>query len=367
MPGWLRSLSDGLQSALRRFKSGPWFHTCLVLARCETCFGEDNLKVAVIGMGKMGIVHSCMLSVVPNVEVAALCEKSLMIRRFLKKVFTGAKIVDDAWKLADLGLDAVYVTTPIPSHYSIAKTVYSKKVARNLFVEKTLTENFKESRELCGLADRYGGVNMVGYLRRFYVTFRKAKNLLSGGAIGEVHSFSAHAFSSDFLGSSQGVATSVARGGVLRDLGCHALDLALWYFGDLRIMPNSAGSPSTDRVEETFSFGASNSQGLEGKFDVSWCIEGYRMPEVGISVNGSNGTIDVSDDLIRLRECNGRESTWYRHDLNDSVPFWLGLPEYYREDLHFVESVKAGSKGCPDFLAGAKVDELIAEVEKLRE
>jgi predicted dehydrogenase len=367
VPGWLRSLGDGLQSHLRRFKSGLWLHTCLVLACRETFFGEDNLKVAVIGMGKMGIVHSCVLSVVPSVEVVALCEKSLMIRRFLKKLFAGAKIVDDAWKLADLDLDAVYVTTPIPSHYSIAKTVYLKKVARNLFVEKTLTENFKESKELCGLADCHGGVNMVGYLRRFYVTFGKAKDLLSRGAIGELHSFSIHAFSSDFLGSSQGSAASLARGGVLRDLGCHALDLALWYFGDLRIRPNSASSPNTDHGEDVLSFGASNSHGLEGKFDISWCIAGYRMPEVGISVKGSNGTIDVSDDLIHLREYNGRESTWYRHDLNDNVPFWLGLPEYYREDLHFVESVKAGSNGSPDFFAAAKVDELIAEVEKLWE
>jgi len=328
----------------------------------------ESLRVAVVGMGKMGIVHSCVLSVVPGVEVVALCEKSSMIRRFLKKVFTDAKIVDDTWKLADLDLDAVYVTTPIPSHFSIVQTVYSERFARNLFVEKTLTDNFEESEELCGLASHYGGVNMVGYLRRFYVTFRKAKDLISGGAIGELQSFNVHAYSSDFLGSNHGGAASVARGGVLRDLGCHALDLALWYFGDLKLVPpHGEILPRINHVEEVLSFLSSNSQGVEGKFDVSWCMVGYRMPEVGISIKGSEGTIDVSDDLVRLRERDGRESTWYRHNLNDSVPFWLGLPEYYREDLHFVESVKAGSECCPDFLAGARVDKLIAEVENLCE
>jgi len=319
-------------------------------------------------MGKMGIVHSCVLSVIPGVEVVALCEKSWMIRRFLKKVFTGVKIVNDALKLADLDLDAVYVTTPIPSHYSIVQTVYSDKVARNLFVEKTLTDSFEKSEELCGLASHYGGVNMVGYLRRFYVTFRKAKDLLSEGAIGELQSFSVHAYSSDFLEASHRGAVSVARGGVLRDLGCHALDLASWYFGDLDVMPLPSGSsPRIDYVEEILSFLVSNSQGLEGRFEVSWCMKGYRMPEVGISIKGSEGTIDVSDDVIRLRDRKGREFTWYRHDLNDSVPFWVGLPEYYREDLQFVESVEAGSTCRPDFLAGTQVDKLIAEMEKLRE
>jgi len=315
----------------------------------------------------MGIVHSCVLSVVPGVDVVALCEKSLMIRRFLKKIFKGTEIMDNVWKLAGLDLDGVYVTTPISSHYSIVQTVYSRKVARNVFVEKTLTESFNESKELCGLANRYGGVNMVGYLRRFYVTFRKAKDLLSRGLIGELHSFSVYAYSSDFLGSNHGGAASVARGGVLRDLGCHALDLALWYFGSLEIMSDSTNSPSTERGQEVLSFEASTSYGLEGKFDISWCVEGYRIPEVGISIIGSNGTIDVSDDRVRLRERNGRNYTWYRHDLNDNVPFWLGLPEYYREDLHFVESVKAGNNSAPDFPAAAKVDDLIANVEKLYE
>ncbi len=337
-----------------------------VLASCETRFGENDLKVAVIGMGKMGIVHSCVLSVIPDVEVVGLCEKSLMIRRFLRKVFTDAKIVDDASKLADLYLDAVYVTTPIPSHFPIAQTVYSEKVARNLFVEKTLTDNFKKSEELCNLANHYGGANMVGYLRRFYVTFQKAKDLMSEGAIGELRSFSAHAYSSDFLGSNKGVAASVTRGGVLRDLGCYALDLALWYFGDLEVMP-SANSLDNNDDEEVLSFEVSNSHGLEGKFDVSWCIKDYRMPEVRISVNGSDGTIDVNDDVVRLQERNGRNHTWYRHDLNDHVPFWLGLPEYYREDLHFVESVQNSSGSSPDFHAAAKVDELIAQVERLCE
>lgn len=313
----------------------------------------------------MGIVHSCILHVIPEVEVVGLCEKSRLIRRFVKKVFTNVKIVDDVKKLTGLALDAVYVTTPIPSHYQIIKAIYTKKVARNVFVEKTLSNSFEEATELCSLASRYGGVNMVGYLRRFYVTFRKAKELLAGRALGELLSFDVYAFSSDFLGMKQEDPSSSPRGGVLRDLGCHALDLVLWYFGDLKIEPDSAKSINSGSANDILRFRGLSPTGLTGSFQVSWCIEGFRMPEVGVSIVGSKGRLEVNDDLVRFSPNRGRGSVWYRHDLNDNVPFWLGLPEYYREDVHFVEAVTSATRTQPDFASASKIDGMIAKVERL--
>lgn len=41
----------------------------------------------------MGLVHSCILNVLPNVQIAAICEKSGLIRRFAKKLFNGVQIL----------------------------------------------------------------------------------------------------------------------------------------------------------------------------------------------------------------------------------------------------------------------------------
>ncbi len=327
--------------------------------------GEHCMRVAVVGMGKMGIVHSCVLNAIPGVDVIGLCEKSRMIRRFLGKIFTNAEIVDDVEKLSDQNLDIVYVTTPIPSHYSIVKTVYSSRVARNIFVEKTLANSYEEAQELCVLASRNNGTNMVGYLRRFYVTFRKTQEILAQKILGDLSSFDIHAFSSDFLGLEQKESASIARGGVLRDLGCYALDLALWYFGELEIKPMHADSTNSYNNEHVLKFRSSSASGLSGSFRISWCVKGYRTPEVGVTIVGSKGKLEANDDLVRLSPKRGRELVWHRHDLNDSVPFWLGLPEYYREDSYFVERVRSGTKAEPDFGSASKVDQMIAEVEKL--
>lgn len=325
---------------------------------------EEPIRAGLVGLGKMGIVHSCILKVLPNVQLAALCEKSRLARWFLSKAFAGIPIVDDVGELADLDLDVVFVTTPIPSHFPVAKTIFLKKVSPHLFVEKTLANSYVEATELCNLADRFGGVNMVGYLRRFYVTFGKAKDLLSENAVGDLSSFKAYAYSSDFLGVKEEAVALGSRGGVLKDLGCHAVDLALWFFGDLRIDSVERTSPSDYGFGDFLSFNVSNSYGLEGQFSVSRRVEQYRLPEVGFSINGSSGRMVVTDDKLELQRSNGDSQTWFRHDLDDNVPFWLGLPEYYREDLCLVDSIAKHRSAEPDFHAASRVDEIISQVEK---
>jgi len=48
---------------------------------------DKKVRVAVVGLGKMGMLHAGILGVLPNVELVALCEKSRIIRKFSKKVF----------------------------------------------------------------------------------------------------------------------------------------------------------------------------------------------------------------------------------------------------------------------------------------
>lgn len=321
------------------------------------------MRVAVVGLGKMGLLHAGILNVLPNVEVTALCDKSFLIRKFMKKVLDEVHIVDDVEKLSDLDLDAVYVTTPIPSHFPVARTIYVSKVARNLFVEKTLASSYDEAKELCELARRFQGVNMVGYTRRFAVTFKKAKDLLDQDAVGPVASFKAHAYLSDFFESRKGSRAPASRGGVLRDLGCYAIDLASWFFGDLRVESAKLTSLVADGSEDSAHFRIRKSDGLEGDFDVSWCMKNYRMPDVGFSINGSKGVIEVNDDKLELKLKNGESFTWYRHDLHDNVGFWLGGPEYYREDKHFVESVMRDNEAEPSFYTASNVDRVIDQVK----
>jgi len=91
---------------------------------CVKSLDRERLRVAVIGLGKMGLLHASILNVLPNVQLVGLCDKSAMVRKLCKRVFNGVHLVDDVEKLSDLNLEAVLVTTPISSHFSFIKAIY---------------------------------------------------------------------------------------------------------------------------------------------------------------------------------------------------------------------------------------------------
>lgn len=316
----------------------------------------------------MGLLHASILNVLPNVQLVAICEKSSFTRKLLKKIFRQVPLVEDANEFFGLDLDAIYVTTPIPSHFSVAKLACQKRLARNLFVEKTLAANYSEAKELCELAKQTCNVTMVGYLRRFMVTFLKAKEILSENAIGELDSFAVKAFSSDFHGIYDNPQVSIARGGVLRDLGSHAIDLALWFFGDTKVDFATIESLTGAGAEDSVNFTVHReSDELRGEFSISWCVEGYRMPEVILSIRGSKGTIEVNDDKVGLINSAGKVLTWHRPDLYDTVPFWLGGPEFYRESAYFVNAVQRNLVAEPSFETASKVDFIIDSIQRRAE
>lgn len=173
-------------------------------------------------------------------------------------------------------------------------------------------------------------------MKRFSVTFRKAKELLDQDVLGSVLSFDAYAYSSDFFGVTRD-SVSGARGGVLEDLGSHLSDLALLFFGDL--LSSIKVSSSTDSKSDSVQFAVVGSNDFTGKFDVSWVKEGYRMPEFGLVIRGTEGTIKVDDNELVFALDSVEPKTWYRQDLDDHVKFLLGESEYFRENDHFIKSI----------------------------
>lgn len=322
-----------------------------------------NVKMAVIGIGKMGLLHASILNTMPNVEIVALCDKSRLLLKIAKRLFKTVKIVNEISKLNDLCINSVYVTTPIPSHFGIIKNLLSNPQVQNIFVEKTLASSWDMAKELCEITKNFQGTMMVGYMKRFSTTFRKAKSILAQEVLGKVVSFDAYAFSSDFSEIQKRSKKTTMRGGVLRDLGSHVIDLAIWFFGDFKVVSASMKSIVNEDSEDSVNFIVSNSS-LVGKFDISWCIDKYRMPSFGITVKGNKGTMKVDDYSLSLNLNDGKDLRWFRHDLDDAVNFLLGDPEYYREDEAFVKSVLSGRKIEPSFNTALKTEYIIDNIKR---
>jgi predicted dehydrogenase len=321
-------------------------------------------RIGIVGLGKMALLHASILATMDSVQVVAFCEINPMVRRFGKKIIPGIEVMADLGEFSGMGLDAVYVTTPAPSHFPIIKAVYTNGIAHHVFVEKPLASSYAEAQEVCGLAESHGGVNMVGYNRRFSVTFRKGKHLVEDGTLGNLTSFEAYAYSSDFFGAKASSKAS-SRGGVISDLGCHVIDLALWFFGELHVRDAKLESLLGGQSEDAAYLRLATDAGLEGEVRTSWCHQDFRMPEIGLVVNGSKGTMKVDEDKVELKLNDGASSLWHKHDLGDNVPFFIGGTDYLREDECFLRSVRDGSRAEPSFQTASKVEQAIDRVKNM--
>jgi predicted dehydrogenase len=312
-------------------------------------------------MGKMGLLHASLVNVIPGARAVAMYDKSPIMKRIAGKAISNINITKNFEDFASCKYDAVYVTTPIPSHHGIIKDIYSSGTTKNIFIEKTLTSTFAQSQELCKMAEAAGSIAMVGYMSRFSHIFQKARALLNEKALGEINSFNAYAYASDF--ADKKIKVMPDKGGATRDLGAHVIDLSLWFFGDLTAFPKGEQSMVTDGSDSGICFNVVNSSGLTGDIDISWAKEGYRLPEFGIFIKGSEGILKVNSDVVELEKKSGETYHWHRQDFDDNVPFLLGAPEYYRENAHFIECILKGKKAQPDFTIAARVDRLIEQAE----
>ena len=313
----------------------------------------------------MGLLHSSIINVLPNVQLAAICEKSWLMRKVAKKIFKVPLITDDLDNFTDNDLDAIYVTTPIPSHYTIIKRIYQKNITHNIFTEKTLSSTYAQSKELFDLSQKHTGLTTVGYMKRFSVTFKKAKELANQGILGQLSSFNAYAYSSDFAHVSKESSVSAARGGALEDLGSHVTDLVVSFFGDLTVESAKIGSRFSNASIDEANFRVKGLNDLKGAVEISWCKEGYRMPEFGITIAGANGALSVDDSAVKLEMKNDQPKTWYRQDLDDSVKFSLGDSEYFREDEAYFQSLARETSIESDFQSAMKVDFLLEQVRRI--
>jgi hypothetical protein len=114
--------------------------------------------------------------------------------------------------------------------------------------------------------------------------------------------------------------------------------LAIWYFGDLSVNSSQKNAFDNTEFEKSLNFQVIAKDGLNGVVEGSWCKKGYRLPEIGLNIIGSDGTINVNDDEVSLNDkTSGGSKKWYRLSLNDNVGFLLGAPEYYRESKAFID------------------------------
>jgi predicted dehydrogenase len=144
------------------------------------------IGVGVIGYGYWGpnLVRNFMEA--QGATVAAVCDLSEGRLAPLGTRYPTVRVTTDYRELlADAHTDAILIATPVASHFELAMAAL--RAGKHVLVEKPLAANSEQALRLVEEAERRGLVLMVDHTFIYTGAVRKIRELIAGGALGEIY------------------------------------------------------------------------------------------------------------------------------------------------------------------------------------
>lgn len=173
---------------------------------------ETDIRVGVIGVGRMGRNHCRVLSMMRHVALAGVTD--LDVDAGTEVAHRYETIFYPSVEQLFAAVDAVVIATPTPSHFRLA--MEAMRCGLHVLIEKPITATLAEAEALVTAAAAYGTIVQVGHIERFNPAYTELKHVLE-----EIH-VAAINFRrlSPYVGSNTDV-------DVVLDLMIHDLDLVL--------------------------------------------------------------------------------------------------------------------------------------------
>lgn len=315
----------------------------------------ENIRVGIIGFGRMGITHYSIINSHPDVNITAIVDTSSLVLSMMKKYIDGIHTYKDH---ADLfrkeSIDAVIVCTPPTFHYPVALEAAENGI--NVFCEKPFTTIKKQADELTTLFKEKKLVNQVGYVNRFNDIFQTVKHYVDKGVIGEVIIFKSEMYSRTITKSEEGKTwrdSPENGGGAVFDMAAHAIDLVNYIVGKPdKVTGTSLTKIYSKNVEDAVNATFLYKNGISGTINVNWSDDSYRKPTNKIEIFGSEGKILADQHGLKIFSKkeqplhNLREgwNTRYITDVFKPVPFYVRGNEFTSQLYHFIECINDKEK-----------------------
>jgi len=288
-------------------------------------------------------------------------------------------------------IDIVDICSPNIYHYETLKKALT--AGKHVYCEKPLCVTASEAYEIAELADKKGVIAQIVFNNRFLAPIMRAKEIISEGRIGNIVSFRCsylHSSASDVnknAGWKQD--RSVCGGGVLFDLGSHAIDLIYYLCGNFssvsgrsqiyhKIRRGRDGNQWETNADEAFYITAQLENGGVGTIEANKLTVGTN-DDLNLEIYGEKGAIRFSlmepnwlwyydgsraggdlggDGGFTKIECVGRYSA--PGGIFPGVKAPVGwLRGHIGSMYSFLNAVYERSQTCPSFRDGAYIQKIM--------
>ncbi len=320
-----------------------------------------RLGIGLIGCGLIGQKRAKSL---PKGDKLLACADVSLDRAEALAKASGARAVTD-WRavLENPAVDVVIVATP---HDTLAAiTLGAVNAGKHVLVEKPAARVASELEPVLAARDAKGVRVHVGFNHRYHRSLRKAKELVSSGALGELMFIRGRYGHGGRVGYEKEwrADPAISGGGELIDQGPHLIDLSRWFLGEFTEVQGWAETYFWKMPVDDNGFMLLKTKHNQTAFLHVSCTEWKNL--FSIEIYGIDGKLDLNG----LGGSYGVERvTWYKMLPEMGPPetysweYPMGDDSWSVETAAFLDDVKGGRPddcGLEDAIAALTVVETI--------
>lgn len=200
--------------------------------------GLSPSSVALLGVGRIGIMHARILAEHPLVERLVLADADeARAQAAAEELGCVSATVEDVLAPENpLGLDGLIIATGTSTHADLL--IKAAATGLPTYCEKPIALDLEEARRAQQALEEANLPHHIGFQRRLDTGYNRAKALLDSGELGELRRF--HALTCDqFPPADQFIPGS---GGIFLDCNVHDFDILRWMTGHEVVEVYATGS-----------------------------------------------------------------------------------------------------------------------------
>jgi len=298
----------------------------------------DQLRVGVIGTGRIGVLHARNLAgKVPGVRLEAVSDVVAAAAEKCAAELGVATVTTDHRRILERkDIDAVVICSSTDTHSRMIGE--AAEAGKHIFCEKPIDFDLKRIDEALAKVKRAGVKLQIGFNRRFDPSFQRVHDLVAAGGVGTPHLL--RITSRD--PSPPPIAYVKVSGGIFLDMTIHDFDMArylvgaevveLYAAGGVLVDPEIGKAGDIDTAVVTLRF----ANGAIGTIDNSRkSVYGY---DQRVEVFGSGGMAEAGNAFPNTVTVSGDRSVARDLPLNFFLERYM--ESYLREMAAFVACVR---------------------------
>ena len=312
-----------------------------------------NFKWGLIGTGGIARSFARDLSRAPGHEVVAVGSRSIEKAREFTEQW-GGKPFGSYEELVTADVDAIYVATPHPMH--APNTILALENGKPVLCEKPFAVNSRESSAMIETARRHNLLLVEAMWSRFLPHYRKLRELVRNGDLGEIISIAADHGQNLPLPKYYRLHAPELAGGALLDLGIYPISFAYFLLGKPQsVVAKAEFTPTGVDSQTSMIFRYEN--GAHANLTTTLLAKS----PCTATVVGTKGTIFIDGDFytptsMRLRKIDGSIAEFPKdyegHGLREQA-------------IEFAELLRAGKKES-DLMTHADTQSIMETMDEIR-